>query len=235
MIMSNFFSGASLARINNCQSLVTVHQITVPTLALVSFVTCLFPVAVGAIRRTNLSKGGRIFLGLLTFYVFVLITQLTMVFNKISTLWTVQLYAVIEYCAIAAVFWVESQNQLFRKFIQGSIYFYLVCWVIAKLTVESFTKYDNYTAPLSSILLVAMGVFMLIELLRENKGSVVQKSLFWISAGIVIYYAGTLPIFAMANFLLRRPLEEFANVWTINWILTIVANLLYSKAYLCKH
>ncbi len=211
------------------------NQITVPTLALISFISCLFPVIVGAIRWKHLSRGSRIFLGLLGFYLPVLITQLIMMFHWINTMWTVQLYALIEYCVVATVFWVETKNQFVKRAIRWSIYFYFACWVIAKFTVESFTKYDNYTSSLSSVLLIAMGVFKLVELLRENKDSIFQKSQFWISSGIVVYYVGTMPLFSLANVLLRRPLEEFANYWTINWALMIVVNLMYSKAFSCKH
>jgi uncharacterized membrane protein (DUF485 family) len=79
-----------------------------------------------------------------------------------------------------------------------------------------------------------MATYKLIDLLKESKESVFKKSMFWISTGVVVFYVGTMPLISFANMLLTRPLKEFANFWEINWGLTIVANLIYAKAFTCK-
>jgi hypothetical protein len=115
-----------------------------------------------------------------------------------------------------------------------SIPFFIVLWSVAKLTLEPITKYDTYTGPIGAVMLISMATYTLIELLDAQKESIYQKSRFWISAGVVIYGVGTLPLFSLANLLLRRPLEEFEKVWSINWGLMITVNLIYSRAFLCN-
>jgi hypothetical protein len=210
------------------------HHIVVPFLALVSFISSPLPVIVGWIRRKYLSRGSRIFLGLLSFYLLVLAAQLVMMFNYINTLWTTQLYTLMEFCIIAAVYFVESDTRFIRNAIRWSIYVFCVFWIIAKFSFEPMTLYDNYTGPFAAVLLSVMATYKLIELLRESRDSVFKKSMFWISTGIIVYYVGTMPLVSLANMLLTRPLEEFANFWRINWGLAIVSNLIYTKAFTCK-
>jgi hypothetical protein len=210
------------------------HHIALPFLALVSFISSPLPVIVGWIRRKYLSRGSRIFLGLLSFYLLVLAAQLVMMFNYINAMWISQLYTLIEFCIIAAVYFVETDKLSVKNAIKWSIYVFCVFWIIAKFSFEPMILYDNYTSPFAAVLLIVMATYKLIELLRESKNSVFKKSMFWISTGIVVYYVGTMPLFALANMLLTRPLDEFANFWRINWGLAIVSNLIYSKAFTCK-
>jgi hypothetical protein len=210
------------------------HHSVVPFLALVSFISSPLPVIVGWIRRRYLSRGSRIFLGLLSFYLVVLSTEMLMTFNRINALWMLHFYSLIEFCIIAAVYLVESDKSFVKNAIKWSIYVFCAFWIIAKFSFEPMTLYDNYTSPFAAVLLIVMATYKLIELLRESKDSVFKKSMFWISTGIVVYYVGTMPLFALANMLLTRPLDEFANFWRINWGLAIVSNLIYTKAFTCK-
>jgi hypothetical protein len=77
-----------------------------------------------------------------------------------------------------------------------------------------------------------MALFTLIALLTSESESLFRQPRFWISAGVVIYTAGTLPLFILSNKLLSLPLEEFEKVWNVNWSLTIASNLLYAVAFL---
>jgi hypothetical protein len=49
---------------------------------------------------------------------------------------------------------------------------------------------------------------------------------------VIIYGTGTLPLYVLANRLLTHSLEDFTNMWSINWVLTIIADILYSVAFL---
>ncbi len=210
------------------------HHISGPFLALLSFISSPMPVIVGWIRRKYLSRGSRILLALLSLYLFVLAAELIMVFNAINTHYLSQVYSLVEFCTIAAVFLVESENSQIKAAIEWAIFVFCVFWFVAKLTFEPMTLYDNYSSPLAALLVSVMAVHKLVGLLKDDKDTVSRKSMFWISIGIVIYFVGTMPLFALANMLMTRPLEEFANFWKIDWALTILANLIYTKAFTCK-
>jgi hypothetical protein len=211
-----------------------VDHVSVPFLALVSFVSSPLPVIVGWIRRKYLSRGSRVLLGLLAFYLLFLPTQLAMLFSDANTHWLSQLYVFLEFCTIAIVLLLEIDDAHVRAAIKWAIFMYCTFWLMAKFTIEPLTLYDNYTGPFAAVLLIVIATYKLIELLREGRESVFRKSMFWISTGIIVYYVGTMPLVSLANMLLTRPLEEFANFWKINWGLAIVSNLIYTKAFTCK-
>ena len=77
-------------------------------------------------------------------------------------------------------------------------------------------------------------MYTLIVLLRSTPESLFKNSKFWVSIGVILYGAGTLPLFLFFNRILALPLDVYAKMWSINWVLTIATNLLYSIALLCE-
>ena len=198
---------------------------------MLSFVSCLFPVVVGWIRWHSISKEMKLLFGLFVFYIGVVIVNLFMMGLRVNTIWLAQIYEVIEYVVFAMVFSFWCKNRKGQTAIRTSIAIYVIIWTIAKFSFEKLTLYNTFTGPLESLLLAAFGISTLITLLGEEMTPMVSDSRFWISTGIILYCLGTLPVFALANKLLVRPLAEFEKMWTINWILLVVSNAMYAIAF----
>lgn len=212
----------------------TIRHLYVPALAIASMVSNLLPVVVGVFFRKRLSRGSKLYLALLIFYIPVLILQFTLLIERINNTWILHFYTLIECWVVLSMYSVESSSETLKNLVKWLVYFYSAIWLIAKFTVESFTLYDNYTSTLAALLMVMFAMHGLIDLQRQSGPPIFRKSQFWISTGILIYSVGTMPLFSIANVLLRRPLEEFEGFWAINWSLTILANLIYTKAFTCK-
>ncbi|HEY6952500.1 MAG TPA: hypothetical protein VI758_08830 [Bacteroidota bacterium] len=132
---------------------------------------------------------------------------------------------------LAIIFMRWCTNGSTRKKMRIGIYLYTLVWFIAKLTFENMVLYDTFTAPLKSFALLATGIYTLITLFGEERRLIYSDERFWVSVAVVLYNAGTLPLFALANMLLTYSLEVFAKMWTLNWTLIIISNVLYAIAF----
>jgi hypothetical protein len=207
------------------------HHLHIPVLAMASFFSTLLPVLVGWTQFRSSSKEMKILLGLFSFYVPVLLIGLILTSRNINALWLAHVYELIEFVVFAVVFALWCKNAKLQRAMRLSILVFLGVWIIAKLSFERLTLYNTFTAPLEELLLAAMAMYTLITLLGEERKSPYREARFWVSIAVIIYCIGTLPLFALANILLTRPLEEFTKMWSINWGLTIVANILYAIAF----
>ena len=211
-----------------------IGHIHFPILALVAFASCVLPVVTGGLRWRKLPRETRYLLGIFSLYILVLTTQIIVAFNRFNTTWIGQIYNLGEYSVFAVVFSIWCDKERTKNLMIWSIPFFITVWIVAKLTLEPISKYDTYTGPIGTVMLIAMAIYSLIDLLAAPKESMYQKSRFWFSSGIIIYGVGTLPLFSLANLLLTRPLKEFEQMWAINWGLMIVVNCIYSRALLCN-
>jgi hypothetical protein len=207
------------------------HHLHIPFLAFASLLSYLLPVIVGLIQFKSSSGEMRAILGMFSVYIPISLISFYLMHRGINTVWLGQIFELIEYVVLASVFASWSRNKKVQGAIKLGIVGFLVAWIIAKLSFEKLTLYDTFTSPLAELLLSAMAINTLITLLGEEGKSLHRDVRFWVSIAVVVYCIGTLPLFAVANILLTRPLEEFARIWSINWGLTIVANILYAIAF----
>jgi hypothetical protein len=199
---------------------------------MLSFISILLPVTTGWVHFKTLSREMKILLGLFSFYIPETLTNLAMINSGLNTAWLANIYDLIEYIVFASVFAMWCKNAKILQAIKISMVGYATVWVIAKLSFESLTLVDTFSAPLQGLLLAAIASSTLIGLLGEEGKPLLREARFWVSTGVILYGVGTAPLFALANKLLVHSLQDFERLWTINWVLIIVANILYSVAFL---
>lgn len=208
------------------------HHLHIPLLAMLSFFSIVLPVITGWVQFKSLSREMKILLGLFSFYIPETLTNLAMMSSGINTVWLANIYELIEFIVFASVFAMWCKNAKILQAIKISMVGFAAVWVIAKLSFESLTLVDTFSAPLQGLLLAAMASTTLIGLLGEEGKPLLREARFWVSTGVILYGVGTAPLFALANKLLVHSLQDFERLWTINWVLLIVANILYSVAFL---
>jgi hypothetical protein len=69
---------------------------------------------------------------------------------------------------------------------------------------------------------------------KDEKSHLLERPVFWVAMGVLLYASGTLLVLGLSNHLLQLGKPYFDVAWHINWSLLIIANLLYTKGMLCK-
>ncbi len=209
-------------------------HLQIPVLALLSFVSLLFPVIAGAVRWKNLSRQMRVLLYLLSFYAVVFSVQFTLAYHRMNTNWMWNSYSFIEFIVMASVFVSWTRDERMKHLFIWFIGIVTAFWTIGKLSFEPVTIPPNYTAPAESIAIVAIAIYQVIVLVRDELRKIFRDEKFWIAIGAITYFAGTMPLFAVVNKIFALPLEDFFSLWKINWALTIVENILFSVGFICR-
>jgi multisubunit Na+/H+ antiporter MnhE subunit len=103
---------------------------TLPYLFLAAGISCLLPVVFGTVRWKILSRELRIVLALLAFYVAFLVAQVLTSFHGIKNLWMSDLYELLQFVVLAAVFALWTREEKARSVMISSIGIGSVLWLI---------------------------------------------------------------------------------------------------------
>lgn len=109
----------------------------------------------------------------------------------------------------------------------------LCMWVLAKLLMKDFLKFDNYFSSIEKLFLIIIACYVLFQLHKSSETSLIRTVSLWILAGVLITCAGNLLIFALFNTFIYIPLEDFTKVYSLHWSSNILMNVCYSLGFLC--
>jgi hypothetical protein len=154
--------------------------------------------------------------------------------RNINNLWLIYPYAIIEYGLLTVVFSHWLSNVKTKRIALWSIPLYGIISIVFLIWLEREDQFNNYSKSLECILLISISAYTLLDVSKHTTQSLLKETRFWVSTAVLIYYTSSLMLNALSNMLMSFPLETVRIVWTVNTCILIVANLLYSKGFLCQ-
>ena len=97
--------------------------------------------------------------------------------------------------------------------------------------VEGIWEYPSISNTILNVLLIFFSWAYFYQLLNKQEFIHIEKQgLFWINAGVLFYYAINIFLFM----LFKQLLNTHKEVYMINYITNIIANILFTVGLLCK-
>jgi len=81
---------------------------------------------------------------------------------------------------------------------------------------------------------MTMAAIVIWTQIKDERSTMLERSVFWVAAAVILYSTGTMAVLGLGNFLMKLGRPYFVAAWHINWTLIIVANIFYTKGMLCK-
>jgi hypothetical protein len=206
----------------------------VPVLFFIFLLIEILTAVVGGFRYRSLPRPLRILEWMIIVSIFEVIVQLTLAYYHIHNTWTMHFITLIEIVFVFLMYslWIKQrQSRLMLLFCLSA---FVVLWIVSKFTFEPFSLLDGWTATISMILQIIFSTLLLVDVVKESDIIWTDDPRFWIATGIIIYSAGSLFWFAFFNKMLQISPERLKQVFYLNWILSIISNLLYARGFLCK-
>jgi hypothetical protein len=207
-----------------------------PILWYLAMVSSVFPVTVGLWKWKKLNKPLRYFIVFLIITVFQVSAEYYM-----GTMLHLSTKLLSDYFrSIELIFYLL----FFRQFIVSArkniiIFTFLVVYFFVWITISVYyyvpAKLNTPMALLSRIILSIVAMMTIYS--QVHRSPIIGKSLlqqysFYIATGILLYCAGTFLVLGLGNEIMKYGLEYFISMWYFNWSFFILANLLFSIAFL---
>jgi hypothetical protein len=205
-----------------------------PVLFYISQLIVILTAMVGGFRYRNLPRPLKILEWLTIVSLVEVGVQRILGSHHINNLWTVHLFTLFEFICVVLIYsaWMkERRNQVMLVVCLSA---FILFWIVSKFTFEPFSRLDGWTSAISKILQITLSIFILVDVIKESELVWTRDSRFWVGAGIIIYAAGSIFIFALFNKMLEISVDRLMMVWHINWSLMIISNLFYARSFLCN-
>jgi len=140
----------------------------------------------------------------------------------------------IEFLLLVGIYFYSCFSQRSKKILVSGAVFFIVIWLVNKFLLENSSQMNSPMAMISRVFLVSLSLMVIYDAMKDEAKRLIDRSVFWVATGVVLYSSGTFIVFGVSNELLKSNASHFVVAWHINWSLLIITNLLYTKALLCK-
>jgi len=192
------------------------------------------PAAAGLIRFKALNTAMKVFAGLSVLTFLEIVAQYCVALMGHSNYYVINSYAAIECAGFLTVFILSSGTKVIRRILTFSIVLFLTFFVVDKIYFEDPNQINSLLAVIARILLIATSLVVLQSASRDLATRLFERAIFWVTTGVVLYSAGTLVVLGLSNRLLAMGVFYFTVAWYVNWILILIGNGFFVKAFLCR-
>lgn len=197
---------------------------------ILSTTSILIPFVIGIFFYRKLGKDLKIFLLLLAISVIVEAIVDYFAFLKINNLWLFNIYFLIDYSFFMIVFSLWQDNRKIKNTLRISIPVFFIIWLIFLFILGGFLKFNYVARYIECIIFTIVSLYTLYKIGLDGDILVYKDYRFWISLGVLIYFAGNIFIYAL-GFLMDS--EFMDSAWIIHNSLNITHNLCFAGGFLC--
>lgn len=199
----------------------------------ISSYTVIIPLILGALGIKKLDQGLRYFLSLLFLVLVTETSAFALGAYNINNLIVYNVFTGVEYAFLVLMFthWWESVT--LRRVLMGSIPVFIVTWIAANYAFEvTPQEFNTVFLSIESVLFVILAVSTLVKEMQNGTVLLVDNPVFWVTSGVLIYFAGNLFVFTLMDLLIQKTDIPPHSVYLIHTVLNIVKNILFSIGFL---
>jgi len=205
-----------------------------PLFGQIHLASFLLPATTGMIRFAKLNRAMRILTLLSVLACFNIAAQYLLAAWRIKNYFISDYYRVVEISLLCAVFQFSVGSKGPRIVLRALGILFIVIWIVDMIYFHNPELLNSGMAMTSRIFLIVMSLVTLQAATKDEKPHLLERPIFWVGIGVVLYSSGTLLVLGLSNQLLKLGQTYFVVAWHINWSLLIAANLFYTKGMLCK-
>jgi hypothetical protein len=207
---------------------------SVPILLDISQLTYPIPVIIGLARVRKLPLSMRL-LWLMCLSALVEIAFARYVGHlRIKNYFVSEYYRIVEVSFVYVVYIVSTTSWNRKLTIVSMWILFSFVWLGTILFSHGTQQIGGGISVVARLFLVAASLVVIQPLMADSSVRLVDKSLFWMVAAVLIYSTGSMVVIGLSDRLFRANYWLLYVAYHVNWSLEIAANLLYSKALLCK-
>ncbi len=206
----------------------------IPIFAHIAAGSYLIPAVAGMIQWKDLNRSLKFFTVFSLFAIISIIAEFIMGRMGISNQILSNIYRLVQIECILYLYSVWTKKTQFQDTLKIAGLMYFVFWFLDVSFLPFPKEFREHIATVANGIMLIASVMMLSHIVKVSEETVTKHSIFWIAIGILIYSAGTIIVLTMSNTILQMGIDYFNMLWHINWGFTIIANIFYTRSFVCK-
>lgn len=200
-----------------------------------SSLSVVIPTFIGIVRSRNLGVKLKF---LLLYLIITLIKEIICVrlsLQKERNLHIYNLALIFNMIPLFLVYYYEFSEKLLKNVVLALITVATIFSVANITLIQGIEVFNTFSVLVINFFLTALTLLYFYTILKKAENlNLIKIPLFWMSAGLLVYSAGTFLIFSLYEIYNNLSYSTSVKIWAINSILYILLNLLFSIAFLCQ-
>ena len=204
-------------------------------LSTIGSLSAILPATIGVFRSRSLDNKLR----LLLFYCSIIaIKEIVSVFlaqNGYRNLEVYNISNIVDSIPLFLIYYLEFSNKTLKKTIIIFIAIPTLFSIYNIISLQGYEVFNTYSISIVNLFKILATLLYFYNILKKAENlNLIKTPLFWISSGLLIYSVGTFLIFSLYDVHLQFPTGVRRLVWSINSLLYIFLNIIFSIAFLCQ-
>jgi hypothetical protein len=185
---------------------------------------------VGALRFRRLTTSMRWLAGLVWFGLLMELVSRWLMLQKLPNLFLAPLDTLAEFAGLVWIYRRELRPWPITRYLPAAIGLFALFTTVSSFTQTTSVQFSPVQHSIESITLLLLALLYFYKLSHE--AVVVQlerEPMFWLSAGLLLYFAGDVLIFIFSNYLLQQYSRTLnMQVWAVHALLFMVLGCCYT-------
>lgn len=205
------------------------------TLSVIGPLSVIVPTIIGLAKIKSFGTG----LKLLILYLLIAAIKepvcLYFSYNKIPNLHIYNWTGTFDYALLIGIYFFSFKSKTYRYLALTLSLTYILFALINILLIQGENIFNSYTSTLGNVLITFVVLLFFYELLQKPDVINLSKTtLFWVSAGLLLYSIGTFFLHGLYALHTSLPKELGKSIWQINSVLYLSQNILFTIAFFVK-
>lgn len=192
------------------------------------------PLSIGLWRFRRLDDKLKLLTGLLCIGAVTELVANILAEFRINNLPILHFYSIAEFALLFTIYHLYFRNIISRRTYLLGLSGFVVFALINAFYIQDLYGFNTYPLLVESTIFTGLSLLFFYKTLQEKKVvHIEQTSMFWLSSGHLIYFAGNLSIFTFSNYMLEVSNQLHEGIWAIHSIFLIILYIAYSIALRC--
>jgi hypothetical protein len=130
---------------------------------------------------------------------------------------------VLEYAFWSLFYYQLFETKIVKKVISGLLVIFITFSVLNTMCWQSLEMYNSYSRSLEGAFLLCLAVAWFYKVfINSTIIKLEAHPIFWINAGVLVYFSGSFLLFISNNFLLQLSNQEFFEAWALHGLFLII-------------
>lgn len=143
--------------------------------------------------------------------------------------------SILEYLIYFYLFYSVFQEKRIKNVILSFTAITSLVYLIDIFFINGLYNFNNLTTTVGGFSVAVTALLYFYQLIKGTEYSnLTRVPMFWISTGVLFYSVGTIILFNYFSKYIHLPPSLRTSIWTINSVLNILQNVLFTIGILCK-
>jgi hypothetical protein len=143
--------------------------------------------------------------------------------NRANNMYLLHIYTIFDYVLWSIFYYQLFEKRIIKRVILSLIIIFITFSIFNSILWQPLTMYNSYSRSVEGAFLLCIAIAWFYKVFVNGTIAKLETHpVFWINAGVLIYFSGSFLLFISNNFLLELSHQEFFQAWALHGLFLMI-------------